>query len=156
MRLQVAHHYPAQQSSSAWASFGAQFVSGIIMPIDAGWGSRQECLISSALGKHGGHVLGDRNSAVGANSRGLGDDEMINLVKSTEALRASGGGAGSALAVSAGSVPGNRMACWFGFVNVAWGIFDFEPHLARCYLDVSGFQRTDAGLMHLPTSRTIG
>ena len=82
MRLQVAHHYPAQQSSSAWASFGAQFVSGIIMPIDAGWGSRQECLISSALGKHGGHVLGDRNSAVGANSRGLGDDEMINLVES--------------------------------------------------------------------------
>jgi hypothetical protein len=29
-------------------------------------------VISSALGEHGGHVLGDRNSAVGANSRGLG------------------------------------------------------------------------------------
>jgi hypothetical protein len=33
-----------KKSSSAWASFGAQFVSGIIMPIDAGWGSRQECV----------------------------------------------------------------------------------------------------------------
>ena len=112
MRLQVAHHYPAQEIFVSMGSFGAQFVSGIIMPIDAGWGSRQECVISSALGEHGGHVLGDHNSAAGANSRALADDEMINLVNPTEALRASGGGAGSALAVSAGSVPGNRMGCW--------------------------------------------
>jgi len=32
----------------------------------------------------------------------------------------------------------------------------FEPHLARFYADACGFQRTDAGLIHLPTSRTTG
>src|SRR5215207_5471261 len=31
-----------------------------------------------------------------------------------------------------------------------------EPHLARFYPDACRFQRTDAGLIHLPTSRTTG
>src|SRR5215211_1253372 len=82
MRLQVAHHYPAQEIFVSMGSFGAQFVSGIIMPIDAGWGSRQACVISSALGEHGGHVLADRNSAVARSPGALADDEMINIVES--------------------------------------------------------------------------
>jgi hypothetical protein len=37
-----------------------------------------------------------------------------------------------------------------------WLHVDFEPHLARFYLDACRLQRTDAGLIHSPTSRTTG
>ena len=37
-----------------------------------------------------------------------------------------------------------------------WLHVDFEPDLARFYLDACGFRRTDAGLMHLSAGRSTG
>lgn len=36
-----------------------------------------------------------------------------------------------------------------GFAGCEWLHVDFEPDLARFYLDACGFRRTDAGLIHL-------